>query len=333
MFPDETTVRRAAEVIRSGGLVAFPTETVYGLGADATSQAAIAKIFKAKGRPVSDPLIVHVAQAGELERIADSVPDSVEPLARAFWPGPLTLVVPRADAIPPAVSAGRDTVAVRVPSHPVALALIREAGVPIAAPSANLFSRPSPTRAEHVLEDLDGRLDLILDGGPSAVGVESTVLDLTSRPPAILRPGGVPLEELSAVVGEVEYRPREADPQEAQAAPGMLLKHYSPRARVILCEHGADGLRARAGRHLARGEKVGALLADEDRAALDGLPVETGSLGPEGSPQEAAQRLFAELRRLDGLGVDVILSRQPARQGLGLAVWDRLFRAAEGQVE
>ena len=330
---DDPPLRRAAEIIRSGGLVAFPTETVYGLGADATNDAAVRKIFEAKGRPSSDPLIVHVGSAADIEKVAAAVPEAVTPLAAELWPGPLTLVVPRGAAIPAVVSAGRDTVAVRVPSHPVALALIRRAGVPIAAPSANLFSRPSPTRAEHVLEDLDGRIDLILDGGPATVGVESTVLDLTVDPPEALRPGGVPLERLTAILGEVRFRPRVAEAGRAQSSPGQLLKHYSPQAEVVLCGRGRDRLRALAGQRVAKGERVAALLFDEDRDALAGLPVEAASLGSKDSPKEAAGRLFDELRRLDRLGVDVILARAPEKEGLGLAVWDRLFRAAEGRVD
>jgi L-threonylcarbamoyladenylate synthase len=249
-----------------------------------------------------------------------------ETLAARFWPGPLTLVLLRADAIPAIVSSGRNTVAVRIPRHPVALALIREAGVPVAAPSANLFSRPSPTRAEHVLEDLEGRIDLILDGGPTPVGVESTVVDLTVDPPEVLRPGGVSLEELSDVLPEVVFTPRV---EERGAAPGMLLKHYSPRARFALVAGPAE-LRALAERRIEEGARVGALVSDQQLAILAGLPIEIGSLG---APGEAAARLFDELRRLDRLGVDLILALAPEKSGLGLAVWDRLFRAAEGRVE
>jgi L-threonylcarbamoyladenylate synthase len=331
--PDRSAIRRAAQVLRAGGLVAFPTETVYGLGADATSEAAVRGIFEAKGRPASDPLIVHVADADDLASVAGKVPKLAAKLGERFWPGPLTLVVPRGEAIPAIVSSGRDTVAVRVPRHPVALALIRQAGVPIAAPSANLFSRPSPTRAAHVLEDLDGRIDMILDGGPAAVGVESTVLDLTVDPPQVLRPGGTGLEELAVVLGEVSFQPRTANAGAAQASPGMLLKHYSPRARMLLVAGGPERLRRLAREALDKGERVGVLLYDEDSAALEGLAVETGRLGPAGEPEQAAGRLFDQLRRLDRLGVDVILARAPPKEGLGLAVWDRLFRAAQGRVE
>ena len=330
--PEGAALARAAAVICDGGLVAFPTETVYGLGADATSAAAVARIFEAKQRPASDPLIVHVAAPDEVAHVAFDPPPLAARLAEGFWPGPLTLVLPRAEVIPASVSAGRATVAVRMPDHPVALALIRAAGRPIAAPSANLFSRPSPTTARHVLEDLDGRIDLVLDGGPTPVGVESTVVDLTVDPPAVLRPGGVSLEALRAVVPGIELRLRrlEVDSTEA-AAPGMLLKHYSPRAELLLFA-GADAaahLVTEAERLVGEGRRVGVLTYDGE-AAPAGATAE--DLGPTEAPEQTARRLFAALRALDGRGVDVILARAPDRRGLGLAVWDRLVRAAEGRV-
>ena len=329
--PDPEAIGRAAEILRAGGLVAFPTETVYGLGADATNERAVRRIFEAKGRPACDPLIVHLTGPEGVAAVAGAEPAALRPLAAAFWPGPLTLIVPRGEAIPANVSAGRDTVALRAPHHPAALALIRAAGVPLAAPSANLFSRPSPTRAEHVLEDLDGRLDLVLDAGSTPLGVESTVLDLTADPPELLRPGGVPLERLRAALGEVHYHRREAGETEAQSAPGMMLKHYSPRTAVELVGGGVEALAVIARRRLAAGDRLGVLLFDEDREALADLRVELASLGKRRSPQEAAARLFDELRRLDRLGLDVILVRPPDKQGLGLAVWDRLYRAAQGR--
>ena len=323
-------MRQAAEILRAGGLVAFPTETVYGLGADATNETAVRGIFEAKGRPASDPLIVHIASADQLSTVTASVPDAAKRLAERFWPGPLTLILPRGGAIPAIVSSGRATVAVRVPRRPEALALIEQSGAPIAAPSANLFSRPSPTRAEHVLEDLDGRIDMILDGGPTQIGVESTVLDLTCDPPELLRPGGVSLEELTAELGDVRYAPRIED---NGASPGMLLKHYSPRAKLTLISGGLERVREAAEARLAQGLRVGVLLFDGDEAGLAGLSVEVRSLGPADAPARAAERLFDELRRLDALGVDAILARVPAQRGLGLAVWDRLYRAAEGETE
>src|SRR6266511_1173404 len=234
---DADAVRRAAEVIRAGGLVAFPTETVYGLGADALSAAAVTRIFEAKERPRGNPLIVHLADLSALEEVVARVPARVEDMARRFWPGPLTLVLPRAPAVPLVTTGGLETVAVRVPAHPVAQALLHAASRPIAAPSANRSGRPSPTRAEHVREDLDGRIEIILDGGPTPVGVESTVLDMTSEPPTLLRPGGVTLEELTDCLGEVGVLGSD-DEEAAGRSPGLRYRHYAPRAQVIIVEAG-----------------------------------------------------------------------------------------------
>ncbi|MCX6021204.1 MAG: L-threonylcarbamoyladenylate synthase, partial [Chloroflexi bacterium] len=233
--PDPEAIATAAAVLRRGGTVAFPTETVYGLGANALDPEAVERVFAAKGRPSYDPLIVHLASAADLPQVVRSVPEAARLLAAAFWPGPLSLVLPRAAVVPDIVTAGRDTVAVRVPAHPVALALIRAAGVPVAAPSANRFGHTSPTTAAHVLDDLDGRIDLALDGGPAAVGVESTVLDLSGDMPTLLRPGGVTLEQLRAVIGEVATSGNTAiDAHAAAPAPGMLASHYAPRAELRL---------------------------------------------------------------------------------------------------
>lgn len=334
--PDASAIERAAAVLRRGGLAAFPTETVYGLGADATSADAVAAIFQAKRRPSSDPLIVHLADADEIPTVCESVPAVARDLAKHFWPGALTLILPRGALIPAVVSAGLDTVAVRVPDHPVARALIRAAGVPVAAPSANLFARPSPTTAQHVLEDLDGRVDVILDGGPTRIGVESTVLDLTGPVPTVLRPGGVPLEALEAVLPEVAFRPRHL-PLDGGAAssPGMLLKHYSPKASLWLFGGASETvgrMRAAAETAIAAGRRVGVLAFAHDRSAWAELPVEVFDLGDTAAPAESARLLFAGLRELDRRGVDVILARGPARRGIGAAVWDRLFRAAEGRL-
>jgi L-threonylcarbamoyladenylate synthase len=311
VLADEAGIAEAARVIRRGGLVAFPTETVYGLGANALDEAAARGIFTAKQRPPDDPLIVHLLDAGDLERVASRL-EPIDRLAERFWPGPLTLVLPRAPAVPRVVTAGRDTVAVRVPAHPVARRLIEAAGVPIAAPSANLFGRPSPTTAAHVLEDLGGRIDLVVDGGPTTVGVESTVLDLTSEPPTILRPGGVPIEELRAVLPTVILRQTSA--QDARS-PGTALRHYSPRARVDLFAEETPDERLEA--HARDRERAG------ERVAVLRLPAE---------PAEAARGLFAALRRLDATRPDVIVARLPPPGGLGTALRDRLRRAANGRV-
>jgi L-threonylcarbamoyladenylate synthase len=318
---DELGVRRGAQVIRAGGLVAFPTETVYGLGADALSDSAVARIFEAKERPRGNPLIVHLAGAAALESVAARVPPRAREAAARFWPGPLTLVLPRAGVVPLITTGGLETVAARVPSHPVARALIEASGRPIAAPSANRSGRPSPTRAEHVREDLDGRIELILDGGPTPVGVESTVLDMTTEPPTLLRPGGVTLEQLRDCLGEVAVLA--GDDEEAPGrSPGLRYRHYAPRAQVIVIEPGA-GERMVAP-WLEAGRPV-ALMAQRP-VSLDrpGLTVRTmpSDLGAY------ARDLFAVLRQLDSTGVEGIFVEAVPPEGLGLTIMDRLRRAA-----
>ncbi|TAK15950.1 MAG: threonylcarbamoyl-AMP synthase [Acidobacteria bacterium] len=335
---DDAALARAASLIRRGELVAFPTETVYGLGANALDESAVEKIFAAKGRPFADPLIVHLASADDVASVTASIPPGCRELMRAFWPGPLTLIMPRGAAVPRRVTAGRDTVAVRVPAHPVAQALLARAGVPIAAPSANRFSRPSPTTAAHVADDLGEALDLILDGGPTRHGVESTVLDLTSDPPVVLRPGAVTLEALRefvpgvAVTAEFET----TRPYAAEKSPGTSMKHYSPNAEVRLWTGEAGEARAAmrhdAGQAIAAGRRVGALIVDEDAPAFDGLDVTLWRLGSERALDVVAARLYDGLRALDRARVDVILARDPGRTGLALTIRDRLFRAAEGRV-
>ena len=334
---DPAAIAEAAALIRAGDLVAFPTETVYGLGANAFDPAAVARIYVAKGRPASDPVIVHVAASSQLAEVTPAIPEMAHALIAAFWPGPLTLVLPRGPRIPPAVSAGLPTVAVRMPAHRVALALIEAAGVPIAAPSANLFARTSPTTARHVLDDLGGRIPLILDGGPTPVGLESTVLDLTGPAPRILRPGGVGLDAIARLAPDVTLAPRYAEPGAgALPAPGMLLRHYSPHATVYLVE-GPDArlpaaLAALCAEFAAQGRRVGLLIADEDRDALTGVGVPIVTLGSLADLEQVAQRLFAGLRELDAQGVDVIVARAFPQRGIGLAIHDRLLRAAEGRV-
>lgn len=300
--PQPEIIARAAGILRDGGLVAFPTETVYGLGANALDATAVRKIFSAKQRPDWDPLIVHVGDIAMARSLAKGLPAAFETLAGKFWPGPLTLVVEKAGHVPDEVTAGRPSVALRMPRHPVAAALLAAAQLPIAAPSANKFGRPSATRAEHVLEDLGERVDLILDAGPTPLGVESTVLDLTQSPPAILRPGGVTREQLESVLGSVTIAGSVEDEIAAKglAGPGMTVKHYAPRARVEVFETESE-LRQRAAQ----------------------LP-RAGILIPR------AETLFAQLRQLDARGVEVILALLPPAEGIGLAVRDRLTRAAGG---
>ncbi len=330
--PDRQAIERAAAVIRRGGLVAFPTETVYGLGADALNPEAVARIFEAKGRPAHDPIIVHVADADGLAGVAREVPAVAGRLAEMFWPGPLTLVVPKAQAVPAVVTAGGETVAVRCPAHNVALALIRAAGTPIAAPSANRFGHTSPTAAQHVLEDLDGRFELLLDGGPTPVGVESTVLDLTGRVPTILRPGGVTREALEAVLGRVAVLERLPEGETSPRSPGLLDRHYAPRATLWLFtgprERVVAAIRREARRARGGGRRVAALVADEDVEEVAGEGILVSSVGPGHDVAGVARRLFAVLRSLDAQHPDLILARDFPREGLGLAVHDRLVRAA-----
>jgi L-threonylcarbamoyladenylate synthase len=334
--PAPEAIAQAAQLIRAGEVVAFPTETVYGLGADAWRAEAVQRIFEAKERPAHDPLIVHLADVTWLPQVAAHVPPVAHELAARFWPGPLTLVLPRGERIPDVVTAGGETVAMRVPAHPVALALLGAAEAPIAAPSANRFGHVSPTRAEHVLADLDGRIPLILDGGPTPVGVESTVLSLVTPTPTILRPGGVSREALLAVLGEVAVRERPISPDETIPSPGTLDQHYAPRANVRFYTGPRavvlPALRAAAFELEEQGEHVGLLIAEEDRAALAGAPGVVQTLGAQGDVTTIARQLFAALRALDAAGVSVILARDFGSAGLGLAVRDRLTRAAGGDV-
>jgi L-threonylcarbamoyladenylate synthase len=329
----DPAIHEAATVICSGGLVAFPTETVYGLGANALDPRAVARIYEAKQRALNDPLIVHVADIGGVRQVADErrltqqQRGHLDKLARAFWPGPLTLVLPRSPRVPPNVSAGLNTVAVRMPDHPVAQALIRSSGVPIAAPSANHFGHVSPTTAQHVLDDLDGRIDLVLDGGPTRIGVESTVLDLSNNSPRILRPGGVTREALAGVIGHsllVDQGQPITNNQQAMPSPGLLDKHYAPRATLIICRD-LDDLLNRQSAIANRKLKMGALLRESQREMCSHIHPQF-VLGD--TMTDIARNLYAGLRALDSAGVDVILMTDVPREGLGEAIADRLGRAA-----
>jgi L-threonylcarbamoyladenylate synthase len=336
--PQPDIIKRAAEVLQHGGLVAFPTETVYGLGAHALDAAAVRKIFAAKERPEWDPFIVHVTDIAMAQTLVTSAPPVFNELAKRFWPGPLTLVVHKAAHVPDEVTARRDTVALRQPRHPVAAALLAKAQLPIAAPSANRFGRPSPTCAQHVVGDLGNRVDLILDAGPTPLGVESTVLDLTQSPPAILRPGGVSREELEAVLGPVTMAKCVAQTRSVGAkglrGPGMTAKHYAPSATVELFEgEPSDMARQMAGRAAAlrqQGRKVGAIVSEEMRDAVEKHAQFVTCFGAWGDWDSLAQKLFGALRELDSQGMDVILCPLPPAKGLALALRDRLQRAAGG---
>jgi L-threonylcarbamoyladenylate synthase len=341
--PEEAKIEHAAALIRAGELVVFPTETVYGLGANALQASAVGGIFAAKGRPLHDPLIVHIADEATLADLTTAQPPDVQRLTRAFWPGPLTLILPRSSRVPSIVAAGLKTVAVRMPRHPVALALIRASGTVLAAPSANRFMHVSPTTARHVAADLGGRVPLILDGGPCSVGVESTVLDLCAPVPTILRPGGISLEALRSILPHVRLAARQvvsasadAEPMDAQRSPGQLLTHYAPSVPLLLFEGPAEAMRAEMLSELRRrreqNERTGVLIADEDVPLFEGRGALVRSLGSAANPEQVAATLFAGLRALEEAGVEVILCRSFDEHGLGLAIRDRLQRAASGKV-
>jgi L-threonylcarbamoyladenylate synthase len=319
-------LEQAAAILRGGGLVALPTETVYGLGANALDAAAVGRIFAAKERPAWDPVIVHIADETMLDEVAREVPEAARKLMRAFWPGPLTLLLPRQAAVPDAVTAGRALVGVRMPAHSVALEVIRRAGVPVAAPSANLFGHISPTTAAHVLADLDGRIDAVLDAGPTEHGVESTVLDPCQSPMVIYRPGAVTSVQIRDTAGRVEIY-RDGGAQEAELpSPGMGLRHYAPRARLVLVEGGLAELGARlaeAVRGLA-GERVGVMLPAEVAAPVGAAVFAWGRWA---APEEMARALYAGLRALDGAGCTVILCPLTPAEGIGAAIRDRLEKA------
>lgn len=327
---EPSDIRAAAAIIRDGGLVAFPTETVYGLGADGMNGEAAAKIYEAKGRPSDNPMIVHISSKNDLKKLTDHITQDMKTLMDAFWPGPLTMVVPALPSVPRVTTGGLSTVAVRMPNHPVALALIEASGLPIAAPSANASGRPSPTTGMHVLDDLNGRIDAVIMGEPCQIGIESTVVDMTQDPPMILRPGKLTAEDLSRLLGKkvsmdpaLLVRPdihrsgdslMETDAEFHPKSPGMKYKHYAPKAEMIIFEGEPEKVRlaiAEAKMERAeRGEKVGIILYDDSR------------------PEEAAHDFFAQLRAFDKSGVDVIFAAALKEDGVGFAVMNRMFKSA-----
>jgi L-threonylcarbamoyladenylate synthase len=327
----QDALERGAEILRGGGVVALPTETVYGLGANALDRAAVERIFAAKSRPAWDPVIVHVASAAMLDGLAEEIPDAAHKLIEAFWPGPLTLLLKRTKAVPDAVTAGRPLVGVRMPAHPVALELIRRAGVPVAAPSANRFGHVSPTTAEHVLEDLDGRIDAVIDAGPTMRGVESTVFDPIKM--MIYRPGAVTAEQIADVVGPVELfksgEPLRETPTAAMPSPGVGLKHYAPRGRLVLVEaRDAElGSRLVAAARAERGERVGVMLPGGILTAQKIVAAKIYPWGNWDEPETLARELYAGLRALDAAGCTVILCPLPPAEGIGAAIRDRLEKA------
>jgi len=326
-------IGQAAGILRAGGLVALPTETVYGLGANALDEAAVARIFAAKQRPAWDPVIVHIADQSMLEGLVENIPETAKKLMAAFWPGPLTLLLARTAKVPDVVTAGRPLVGVRMPAHPVAFELILQAGVPVAAPSANTFAHTSPTSAAHVLEDLDGRIDAVLDAGPCEHGVESTVLDPGQNPMVIYRPGAITAQQIREVAGAVESfspsGPATSQPQQAMPSPGVGLRHYAPKARLVLVGAPFERLRQLLSEQATglRKERIGLMLPAEMTS-----PIRRAEVFPWGrwsAPEELARNLYAGLRSLDARGCTVILCPVPPADGIGAAIRDRLIKAAQ----
>jgi len=311
----DQTIHRAAQIIKKGGIVTFPTETVYGLGANAFNPLAVARIFEVKRRPYFDPLIVHVANPSSVEKLTKETPSNAKKLIEKFWPGPLTIVLSKEEKIPDIVTAGLPTLAIRMPNHPMALALIEESECPIAAPSANPFGYVSPTTTEHVRDQLGDQVDLILDGGPCPVGVESTIVSFLEERPVLLRPGGVSLEEIESVIGKVEIPSIEGRP----SAPGMLPKHYAPRTPIVLDRNQENS-------DLYKDKNIGLLLfqGPKDDPKCRFMEI----LSTKGDLREAAANLFAAIRRLDALNLDLIVAEPIPEVGLGRAIMDRLRRAA-----
>ncbi len=342
--PDPAAIQEAASALRDGKLVAFPTETVYGLGAHALDPVAVQKIFDAKERPANDPLIVHLAHIGQVSQCAAAMPAGARKLGLSFWAGPLTLILSKKPEVPDLVTAGLASVALRVPSHRVARALMEMAGVPVAAPSANRFSRTSPTTASHVLDDLDGRVDLVLDAGPTDIGLESTIVDFTVDPPVLRRPGGITYEQVRSLVPEVVVQTLATGGGEAQAAPGQLTRHYAPRAELTLYEGDTKGVIARVAADVraatGAGNRIGILAPEEDLLALapelaagaSSGRIETVPYGSRRDLERSARELYASIRALDATGVEKIFALGVGADGLARALHDRLSRAAEGRI-
>ncbi len=328
---NENTAQIAADIIKAGGLVALPTETVYGLGADGLDEAAVARIFIAKGRPQDNPLILHVADASQMEDICHDIPEEARRLAERFWPGPLTMVLPARDIVPRGTTAGLSTVAVRCPDHALTRQIIRLAGVPIAAPSANLSGTPSTTTAQHVRHDHDGKIDAVVDGGPCRVGVESTIVDMTETPPRLLRPGGVTAEQLAEVLGEITVDKAvtaQIDKDAVVKAPGMKYRHYAPQAAVVIVSGPREAASRYIHRHWQPGQRV--LCFAEELPLYEGCaPL---SYGSEADPATLSAGLFDALRQLDTPAVTKVYARCPVGGGIAWAVQNRLKKAAAFQI-
>ena len=323
---DENSIEKVGEILRSGGLAAIPTETVYGLAANALDGNAVKRIFEAKGRPSDNPLIVHISDFSQIYRLVKEVPKEAEALRDAFWPGPLTIILPKSDIIPDEVSAGLSTVAIRLPSHPVARAIIDAAGVPLAAPSANVSGKPSPTSAKHVLDDLNGKVEAIIDGGICNVGVESTVITLATPYPRLLRPGGITLEQLREVLGRVDVDDAVINPlQEGKeaASPGMKYKHYSPKADVYVIDGDEEAFVSYINEKADENTIV--LCYNEEAEKINAKKI---LIGEELDYSTQAHLLFDALRKCDELGAKTVYAHIPKKEGVSLAVYNRLMRAA-----
>ncbi|MEM3420658.1 MAG: L-threonylcarbamoyladenylate synthase [Candidatus Hadarchaeum sp.] len=337
--PDLNDVWVAARFLREGGLVAFPTETVYGLGANALDEAAVLRIFQVKNRPTDNPLIVHIANKDDVNVLAERVPDIAERLIDIFWPGPLTLLLPKSELVPAVTTAGLATVAVRMPSHPIAQALIKEADVPVAAPSANLAGKPSPTSAKHVLDDFFNKIEVVIDGGEVGYGVESTVLDVTVDPPVVLRPGPITVGELRQILGRVEVHPIAKAEMPAEAAiakaPGMKYRHYAPKAELVLVEGSprnvVDKIKELKESYEQLGKRVGIMATAETAGEYGSALVKV--VGERKNLRTIAKGLFKTLREFDLENMDVILAEGVEPEGIGLAIMNRLRKAAAGLVK
>jgi len=334
---DEKAIRCAGHIIKTGGLVAFPTETVYGLGADALNKEASEKIYAAKGRPSDNPLIVHIAELSDLCKIADNIPPAAWALADTYWPGPLTMIFQKKDIVPKETTGGLDTVAVRMPGHKVALAFIREAGGFIAAPSANISGRPSPTLAKHVEQDLNGRIEMIIDGGAVNIGLESTIVDMTSEIPTILRPGYISKEMMEEVLGEVAYDQaifKSVDLKTPPKAPGMKYKHYAPKGELVIVKGAqtevTEFIRREIKNRQAGGEIVGVIAATETCSLYEAPVVE--NIGTREDEETIARHLYAVLREFDEKGVTYIFSEEFNTPLMGQAIMNRLMKAAGHRV-
>lgn len=332
--PQKDKLEQAGKILREGGLVAFPTETVYGLGANALDENAVNKIFIAKGRPSDNPLIVHVSDMKQVEKLTKFIPQKAKKVMDAFWPGPVTIILEKSEIVPKCTTAGLETVAIRMPSHKIALELIKESSVPIAAPSANTSGKPSPTTFKHVKEDMIGKIEAIVDGGRAGIGLESTVIDMTSDVPTILRPGGVTKEDLLELFDEVKMDPALHDANAIPKSPGQKYKHYSPKADVYLVDGDEDDIAKKILKMYKKitleGKKVGIMSTKQTLPFYEDML--TINVGDRNEPETIAGNLFRTLREFDELNVDIILAESIEKDGIGAAIMNRLNKSAGGKI-